>query len=126
MTRIFSLVSMLGFGLIGACATSSPEKLEDIEARALAACPAAIERSNAAGDYDYSLGACECIAQRITTPLWSDEASSYSGEPMPIKDARIIAKAIRQGETLGSAMDAALTELSVKSANSVNTCFAKS
>lgn len=107
------------------CATSEPERLEDLEARAMAACPAAVERSNAAGEYSYDVSTCECIAGRITTPLWSDENSSYSGDPMPVKDAKAIAKAIRTGETLGKGLDAAKQEISVPSANSVNTCFSK-
>ena len=111
--------------LAGACATSEPERLEDIEARALAACPDAVTRSNDAGEYSYDLATCECIARRITTPLWSAENSSYAGEPMPIADAKAISRAIRTGETLSKGLEAAKAEISVPSSNSVNTCFSK-
>ena len=111
--------------LLASCATSEHERLEDIASRATAACPAAVERSNAAGDYAYDVSTCECIAGRITTPLWSDENSSYSGDPMPIKDAKAIARAIRTGETLGKGLEEAKQNISVPSANSVNTCFSK-
>lgn len=111
--------------MLASCATSEPERLEDIASRATATCPAAVERSNAAGDYAYDVSTCECIAGRITTPLWSDENSSYSGDPMPIKDAKAIAKAIRTGETLGKGLEEAKQKISVPSANSVNTCFSK-
>lgn len=110
---------------LAACATSQPERLEDIEGRAMAACPSAVERSNDAGDYSYDVSTCQCIAGRITTPLWSDENSSYSGAPMPIRDAKAIAGAIRTGETLSAGLEAAKAEISVPSANSVNTCFSK-
>ncbi|MEQ9447431.1 MAG: hypothetical protein RLN70_00815 [Rhodospirillaceae bacterium] len=68
---------------------------------------------------------CECVAGRITTPLWSDENSSYTGKPMPIEDARAIAQAINKGETFGTGLEKARGKISVPSSNSVNTCFAK-
>lgn len=110
---------------LGACATSQPERLEDIEARAMAACPDTIERSNAAGDYSHSLETCECVAGRITTPLWSDEESAYTGDPMPVSDARAIARTIRESATLKEGLESLESEISVPAANSVNTCFAK-
>ncbi|MEQ8558358.1 MAG: hypothetical protein RIB03_08575 [Henriciella sp.] len=120
------LTGLAGAGLfLSACASTEPERLEDIETRAMAACPAAVERSNDAGDYSYDLATCECIAGRITTPLWSDADSAYSGDPMPIRDAKAIARAIRQGATLKDGLEAAKSEISVPSANSVNTCFSK-
>ena len=111
--------------LAAGCASVASESLEDVAARAEAACPAAIDRSNDAGDYSYSLSTCECIAGRITTPLWSDTDSAYSGDPMPLKDAKVIANAIAKGETLKLGMEDAKTKISVPSANSVNTCFSK-
>ena len=125
MRKILSILP-LAVGLFAAsCASTEPERLEDIGARALAACPASIERSQAAGDYAYSLNDCECVAGRITTPLWSDENSSYSGNPMPIADAKAIAQAIKSGETFEIGLQKAQEKISVPSSNSVNTCFAK-
>ena len=111
--------------IAGACATSTPERLEDVAARAKAACPGAIERSNDAGDYSYSLSTCECIAGRITTPLWSSEESAYTGDPMPLDDAKAIASAIARGDTLKAGLEDAKSKISVPSANSVNTCISK-
>ena len=110
---------------LGACASTQPERLEDIEARAMAACPDAVERSNAAGDYAYDVATCECVAGRITTPLWSDENSSYTGKPMPVDDAKAIARAIAQSPTLADGLDEVTLAISTPSANSMNTCFAK-
>ncbi|MEM5515484.1 hypothetical protein WNY37_00890 [Henriciella sp. AS95] len=111
--------------LAASCASTEPERLADIQARALSGCPGSIQRSRAAGDYDYDLDTCECVAKRITTPLWSDEESSYSGDPMPIKDARAIAGAINKGATFAEGLETARSKISVPASNSVNTCFAK-
>lgn len=124
--RMTVTILALSAGLMAAsCASSEPEQLKAIGARALAGCPGAIDRSHTAGDYDYSLEDCECVAGRITTPLWSDENSSYTGDPMPIADARAIARAINKGETFEIGLEQARETISVPSSNSVNTCFAK-
>ena len=125
MKQSFALATVFAGFVMASCASSEPETLEAIEARALSGCEAAVKRSHDVGEYTYDMATCECIAGRITVPLWSDEESSYSGDPMPIKDARAIARAINKGETLGKGLAAAKEEISVPSANSVNTCFAK-
>ena len=125
MKNCFVLPAAFAGLVIAGCASSQPETFESIEARALAGCEAAVQRSHDVGDYSYDMATCECIAGRITVPLWSDEESSYSGDPMPIKDARAIAHAINKGETLKKGLETARSEISVPSANSVNTCFAK-
>ena len=107
------------------CASSEPETRQAIQARALSGCQGSIDRSHKAGDYNYGVEDCECVAGRITTPLWSDENSSYTGDPMPIKDAKAIARAINKGATFKEGLEQARTEISVPSSNSVNTCFAK-
>ncbi|WP_143435501.1 hypothetical protein [Henriciella aquimarina] len=126
MRAIQAIFMGLPAGLLAAaCASSQPERLEDIQARAMAACPAAVERSQAAGDYAYSLDTCECLAGRITTPLWSDEDSSYSGDPMPVADAKLMERAIREGETLKKGLEQVRADMSIAAENSFNTCFAK-
>ncbi|MGB3624876.1 MAG: hypothetical protein WA989_03550 [Henriciella sp.] len=125
MRKITPILALTAGILAVSCASSEPERLEDIGARALAGCTGSIERSHAAGDYDYSLDDCECVAGRITTPLWSDENSSYSGDPMPISDARAIAQAINKGQTFEIGLEKARETISVPASNSVNTCFAK-
>lgn len=121
----FAAAIIAGCCLVPACASTEPERLADIQARALSGCDGSIRRSRAAGDYDYDLETCECVAGRITTPLWSDENSSYTGAPMPIKDAKAIAAAINKGATFAEGLEEARSKISVPSSNSVNTCFAK-
>ena len=104
-----------------------PEKLADAVAgaRAMNACSGAIRRSNEAGNYGYSLSDCQCVAGRITTPLWSSENSSYTGDPMPLADAQTIANALETAPTMAEALSTARANVSVPTSNSINTCFAK-
>lgn len=111
--------------MLASCASSEPETLQNIQSKALAGCQGSIDRSHKAGDYNYSVADCNCVAGRITTPLWSPENSSYTGDPMPIKDAKAISRAINQGATFREGLEQARTEISVPASNSVNTCFAK-
>ena len=122
----FAIAPAILAGLAAAgCASTPQEQLEDIQARALAACPAAIERSENAGEYGYTLETCECIAGRITTPLWSDADSAYTGAPMAVEDARLIAGAISKAPTLTKGLEDAEPRMSTPAANSINTCYAK-
>ncbi len=117
--------SMLAVTILAGCETIEPETLEQAGARAMNACSGAIRRSNEAGNYGYSLSDCQCVAGRITTPLWSSENSSYTGDPMPLADAQTIANALETAPTMAEALSTARANVSVPTSNSINTCFAK-
>lgn len=117
--------SVLAVTILAGCETIEPETLEEVGARAMNACSGAIRRSNDAGSYAYSLSDCQCVAGRITTPLWSSANSSYTGDPVPLADAQVIANALETAPTMVEALQTARSNVSVPVANSINTCFSK-
>lgn len=107
----------------------TPPPASPLVQRALDACPALMERTNAAVAnghvsyyYDYD---CDCMARSIDYGTWDEASASYAGPKMPDSDAYIIIGALASAPTIEDAFAEIDSNLSEVGYSATTACYGK-
>ena len=111
-----------------AAAQSTPQTLQSYQQATRDACPGLWERTKSSPDFDetaYSESECTCLADKITTPTWSDETQDWTGPLMSEDDAAAVANAVKNESTVDDVLYSLTENMSEDGFTVIASCYFK-